>query len=69
MIKLAITYCESRLTSRVHVGDDVIVGGDVNGRVKHVIKMAAIFTTAIILFLLLEYKSCTMSVHVTSNPH
>ena len=69
MIKLSITYCESRLTSRVHVGDDVIVGGDVNVRIKHAIKMAAIFTTAAVLFLLLEYKSSTMSVHATSNPH
>ena len=60
MIKLAITYCESRLTSRVHVGDDVIVGGDVNRRIKHAIKMADIFTTVAVLFLLLEYKSCTM---------
>ena len=66
VVKLAITYCESRLTSRVHAGDDVIVGGDVNGR-KHAIKMAAIFTTAVVLFF--EYKSCTMSVHATSNPH
>ena len=69
MSKLSITYCESRLTSRVHVGDDVIVGGDVSVRKKHAIKMAAIFTTAIILFWLFEYKSGTMSVHATSNPH
>ena len=51
------------------MGDDVIVGGDVNGRIKHAIKMAAIFTSVAVLFVLLEYKSCTMSVHATSNPH